>query len=254
METLTSPAVILRRVDYGDFDYIVTLFTPLFGKVAGIAKNAKKSRKRFGGMLDTLAVLEAVLSPGRRKGLMLLKEVHLLMPFDRIAGDVRKTAAANYWAEVVARWMEPQHPQHEIYDLLVYGLEGLNEGRSDPEMLNILFQARFLAVNGLMPDLAACSGCKKALDALPRGRVALDLEQGGWRCPRCRGARPAQLRISKGAIKQIMWLAWGPLWKVERMRMDAAIRKEAQGVLERFLPYHLGCMPRSLRFLKQLRT
>jgi len=253
METFTTPAIMLRRVDYADFDYIVTLFTQSHGKVAGIAKNAKKSRKRFGGMLDTLAVLEAVLSPGRRKGLMLLKEVHLLTPYDRIAGDMIKTATAGYWAEIVVRWMEEGHPQGDIFDLMVYGLSGLNDDRSDPASLNILFQTRFLAINGMLPDLAACTVCHTALDALPGARVALDPEWGGWRCGRCRGAKPAGMIISKGALKQIMWLARGPLWKVERIRFGRVIRNEAQSLLERFLPYHLGNLPRSLKLLKQLR-
>ena len=253
METFTTPAVMLRRRDYGDYDYIVTLFTKSHGKVAGIAKNAKKSRKRFGGRLDSLGLLEAVLTPGRRKGLMLLNEVHLIRAFDRIAGDMVKTATFSYWAEALEGWVEEGQPQAAIFDLMVYGLDGLNEERIPPEILNILFQARFLAGNGLMPDMAACGSCRIVLDAVPQKQVGVDVDQGGWRCNRCRGGKPARYRISKGAIKQIMWLAWGPLWKVERIRFDPATRREAQNLLEHFLPYHLGRMPRSLKILRQVR-
>jgi DNA repair protein RecO (recombination protein O) len=236
METFATPAVMLRRVDYGDYDYIVTLFTPEHGKVAGIAKNAKKSKRRFGGMLDTLAVLEAVLSPGRRKGLMVLKEVHLLQPFDCISGDMLKTALAGYWTEIVTRWMEDGHPQGDIYQLLVYCLGGLNGGSTDAVLLNILFQSRFLEINGLLPDLTTCATCRTALDTLPVNRVALDLAWGGWRCNRCLVGNPGQIRISKGSIKQIVWLSQGPFWKVERIRGVPLICTEAQELLERFCP------------------
>ena len=50
METFATPAILLRRVDYADYDYVVTFFTPQRGKVAAIAKNAKKSKRRFGGL------------------------------------------------------------------------------------------------------------------------------------------------------------------------------------------------------------
>jgi DNA repair protein RecO (recombination protein O) len=52
MSILATPAVLLRRVDYGDFDLILTLFTESTGKIAVIAKHAKKSKKRFAGVLE----------------------------------------------------------------------------------------------------------------------------------------------------------------------------------------------------------
>ena len=58
MSILATPAVLLRRVDYGDFDLILTLFTETTGKISVIAKHAKKSKKRFAGVLELFTVLK----------------------------------------------------------------------------------------------------------------------------------------------------------------------------------------------------
>lgn len=52
MSTFSTSAILLRRSSYGDYDLIVTLLSLEKGKITVIAKNAKKSRKRFPGMLE----------------------------------------------------------------------------------------------------------------------------------------------------------------------------------------------------------
>ncbi|HEY8670665.1 MAG TPA: DNA repair protein RecO, partial [Terriglobales bacterium] len=49
-----SEAIVLRTYPFREADLLVTLFTRLEGKVRGVARAAKKSRKRFGGSLEPL--------------------------------------------------------------------------------------------------------------------------------------------------------------------------------------------------------
>lgn len=62
-------AIVLSANDYGDSDRIVSLFTLEHGRVRAFAKSARKSRKRFGGMLET----------GNRL------EISMALPDDRLA-------------------------------------------------------------------------------------------------------------------------------------------------------------------------
>ncbi|MXW43706.1 MAG: DNA repair protein RecO, partial [Candidatus Dadabacteria bacterium] len=63
----TCEALVLRKSDYGEADLIVTLFSRELGKFRALAKNAKKSRKRFGGRLDFFnrLAIEVTLNKGR---------------------------------------------------------------------------------------------------------------------------------------------------------------------------------------------
>ena len=101
MPVSSTPAIMLRRIEFGDYDYIITFFTLNQGKISVIAKSAKKSTKRFSGILELFSVLDIVYGSDRGKGLPLLKEAVLKQPFSKIRADIRKTAYASYWAELI---------------------------------------------------------------------------------------------------------------------------------------------------------
>jgi recombinational DNA repair protein (RecF pathway) len=62
MSSLSTPAIILRRIEYGDFDLILSFLTLEKGKLSAIAKSARKSTKRFGGILELFAALDILCS------------------------------------------------------------------------------------------------------------------------------------------------------------------------------------------------
>ncbi len=51
MRARTAEAFVLRTGSLGESDVLVTLFTREQGKVRGVARAARRSRKRFGGAL-----------------------------------------------------------------------------------------------------------------------------------------------------------------------------------------------------------
>ena len=106
MPVFATPAILLRRIDYGDFDVIITFFTLNKGKLSLIAKAAKKSTRRFAGILELFSVLDLVVGTGRGKGLPILQEAALIKPFEGIRADFKKTAYASYWAELIYSWLE----------------------------------------------------------------------------------------------------------------------------------------------------
>ena len=156
MTSLNTPAIVLRRIEFGDNDLIVTLFTPTGGKTSAIAKSAKKSVKRFPGILEPFSLLDVVLSSKKGKGLPVLQEAFLEEPFFRIREDIIKTAYASYWAELIVLWMAEDAPQAELYQLMLHVLAALDRNETPVEVLSILFQMRFLSMAGFRPNFDHC--------------------------------------------------------------------------------------------------
>ena len=253
MSTMATPAVLLRRIDYGDYDLILTLFTEARGKISAIAKHAKKSKKRFAGVLELFTVLKITCRTGRRSDLYVLEEVQLEEPFSAIRENMLRTAYASYWAELVAAWAEEAQPLVPLYRLLVFVLDGLDRRKMDPALLNLMFQMRFLDIAGLCPNLHYCCVCKRALDSLPHHVSGVDVPRGGLRCHGCGEGDEDHACLSRGTIKQLQWLGQGDVKRVERLRFSPQGLREAQQFLEAFIPFHLGREPRSLKFLRQIR-
>src|SRR5437763_13793681 len=64
-----SEAIVLRTYPMRESDLLVTLFTRLEGKVRGVARAAKKSRRRFGGALEPLTYVKATYEDRERQEL-----------------------------------------------------------------------------------------------------------------------------------------------------------------------------------------
>jgi DNA repair protein RecO (recombination protein O) len=253
MASLSTPAILLRRIEYGDFDLIVTLFTAVQGKTSAIAKSAKKSVKRFPGVLEPFSRLEVVLAQGKGKGLPVLQEASLEDPFFKIREDMIKTAYASYWTELVYLWMAEGEPQADLYRLILHVLSELDQGRTPAEVLSILFQMRFLSLAGFRPNFDQCHVCKRRLDHIRQGAVISAPAKGGIVCPDCGGSANGRLLISKGTLKQLMWIDTEDLERAARIRFTAAAMAEGLNFLETFVPYHIGKSPKSLKVLRIVR-
>jgi DNA repair protein RecO (recombination protein O) len=251
----TTSAVVLRRFTYGDFDVILNVLTPDMGKRALIAKSAKKSTKRFGGILEPFANLRIVINERKGKGGMpVLQEASLIRPFASIRSDIIKTAYASYWTELIYLWIEEGQPRPEIYTLLTFTLDALAVGAIDPMALSVLFQMRFLGQEGFHPVLEKCNCCHKDIDGIAQDRFCVDLTQGGIVCDRC-PAKPSSghLSLSRSTLKQLQWTTKGDLVQAKRLRFGKPALKEATRFLEAFVPFHFGRRPKSLLFLQQVR-
>ncbi|MDL2268594.1 DNA repair protein RecO [Desulfosarcina sp. OttesenSCG-928-A07] len=252
---VTTSAILLRRIEFGEADLVVTLFTPDQGKVSAVAKSAKKSVRRFPGILEPFSRIEAVLSVGKRKGMPILQEASLEEPFFRIRENMVKTAYASYWMEIIYLWMAENAPQAELYHLTHQVLSRLNQGDTPVEVLSILFQMRFLSLAGFRPDLDHCHACKTAIDQIPSSRVISAPAKGGVACPDCSGPIDSVLSaISKGTLKQLAWINANGVEQAVRIRFTPAATAEGLTFLEAFVPFHIGRLPKSLGVLRDVRA
>lgn len=247
----TTPAILLRKVEYGDHDVVLTFLTPFEGKVSAFAKNAKKSVKRFSGVLELFTLLEIVVRKG--KGLPYLEEASILSPYAAIRTNYLKSAYAAYWAEVTIQWLEEGVPQERLFALFEAALAALHDARRSPGTVSILFQLHFLEIAGFAPSLSQCVGCGASLSDLAEEPVIFDLDRGGLACPRCRGEARHRMSLSVGTVKQLRWVLDEGLEGAFRLRFSPAAEREGLALLERFLPRHLGREPKSLSFLAKIR-
>jgi DNA repair protein RecO (recombination protein O) len=252
MASFSTPAITLRRIQHGDFDLILNCFTLARGKMSVIAKYAKKSTRRFGGVLELFSLLQLQCSAGR--GLPVLQEAELKQPHAGIRGNFRKTAYASYWAELVNLWMEENVANPALFNLLAHVLAEL-DGSDAPDVvvLNLLFQVRFMALAGFLPELSACCACGCQLERLRSRGLRIDPARGGALCARCGGPEGGPGELSKGTLKLLQWLSCSDLAQAGRARFSPAAVAESTAFLEAFVPYHLGKTPRSLKFLREIR-
>jgi len=253
MELLTAQGILIRRLEFGDTDLILTFLTQKLGKISVLAKSAKKSVKRFGGILELFYLLELIIRPGKGDKPAILQSASLLKSFEKIRMNVIHTAYASYWAELIYHYIENEISQDEIYHLFVYALDQLNQKSIPAEVLHILFQIRFLNVSGYQPNFLNCNHCQKKLDHISGHICFFDFKKGTIVCPDCfEKERSNRLKLSKGTIKHLIWMNTHDLNQIKRLKYSSDAIDEGNHFLERFVPFCIGYMPKSLLFLKKI--
>ena len=253
MSRFSTSAIILTRRSYSDFDLIITALSEDLGKVTLMAKNAKKSIKRFSGGLEPFSQYRMLFHQGRGKGMFLLEESETEIIPEIIRSSIKKTAYASYWAELLTLWLEADHVQPEVFQLLKQALSELNADSKPDVLINILFLLRFIGIEGFLPILEQCSNCRIDIDTILGSKLCFDLKQGGIVCQSCpTDNNSSMLHISKGTLKQLSWLLHQNDQVAERVRFSPQSLSEASTFLNAFVPYHIGKMPKSLKFLIQI--
>jgi DNA repair protein RecO (recombination protein O) len=183
---IRTDAFVLRSVDYGDSDRIVTLLTSAEGRVAALARGARKSQKRFAGALQPFCRLEVELVRGRGE-LHRLAEARVTRAFPSLLSSLARMTAAGAALEVLRALAPEHHPEPALFEATERFFERLAVSEPGLERLEALrAEARFVGVAGFAPNLQRCGRCGREA---PRGRAALfDPAAGSVICRACGGA------------------------------------------------------------------
>src|SRR6185436_9555523 len=145
---ITTDAILLRSVAYGESDRVVTLLGRTTGRVSALARGARKSVKRFGGGLGLGASGQAVLRDRAGSELMGLDSFDVQEARIGLGGDIARTAHASYAIELCDRLCGPRHPEPAVYDWLEEFLARVEHAGATLERLRV-FELGLLARLGI---------------------------------------------------------------------------------------------------------
>src|SRR4249919_2582125 len=127
MPLYTTDALILRTYKLGESDRIVVFLTRDRGKKRGVAKNARQSRRRFGGALEPLTCGRVGYFERERRDLVRLDYVEQRRsPLS--AADGEALGYAEYFAELIDEWAQEGDPSETLYRLGVSMVEAMARG------------------------------------------------------------------------------------------------------------------------------
>ena len=249
-DSLKLTGVVLRTVDYGESDRIVTLLTAERGKVSAFARAARASRRRFGGALEPFTLVRAEARERRGAELLSLESVAVERGFGAIRADLARLACAGYACDLARELVRDAEPHRDLLALLVEYLARLDAGPARPTALRA-YELLALGAAGLMPRLTACARCGGALGG--EERLAFDPAHGGALCAGCsRHASPAAPRLAPATLSQLARLQRGGLALAEAEPLTPSAGTEARDALSRFVEHHLGGRLPSRKFLDEI--
>ena len=231
-----SEAIVLRTYPLREADLLVTFFTRMEGKVRGVARSAKKSRKRFGGALEPLTFVRAIYEDRERQELARLEALEVLeSPLASEVGYPRAAALAHI-AELLDELLPDREANDAIFRLTLSVLGSLR----GPEiwMPVTYFELWMTRLVGFLPDLSECVLCGRALNG---SRAFFHALSDGLMCVDDKRLASSEISGESRSVAAQMFRApiesfAGSIWPKARA---ADLRKFLVQILERHLEQKL---------------
>ncbi|RPI75235.1 MAG: DNA repair protein RecO [Planctomycetaceae bacterium] len=246
MSSEKTRAVVIRLADFSESSRVVTWFSDRFGKVATIAKGAKRLKGPFEAALDLLAVCEVVILRKSSSGLDILTEAKLLQRFTPKSGQLAGLYGGYYVAELLDALCEEDDPHPALYEAAEAALSWLSAG-ADVLLTLSWFELFLLREVGHAPNFETCVACGQPVS--DAADVGFQISAGGVFCPGCVEASEPRRLISAGTMAVLNQLTAEGETTWQRLILTARQTRELRGILTPLLIHLLGRRPRTLRYL-----
>ena len=157
-----SEAIVLRTYPLREADLLVTFFTRMEGKVHGVARSAKKSKRRFGGALEPLTYVRAFYDVRERRELARLDSCEVLASPMAAEVSYARAVALGHVAELLDELLPDHEANDAIFRLTLSVLQVL-EG-PDIWMGITYFELWLTRLVGFLPELDECVVCGRNLN------------------------------------------------------------------------------------------
>src|ERR1051325_588763 len=157
-----SEAVILRTYPMREADLLVTLFTRQEGKIRGVARAAKMSKRRFGGALEPLTYVRVYYEDRERQELTRLDSCEVIESPLATEVSYPRAVALGHIAELLDELLPDREANDAVFRLTLSVIAGLR----GPEiwMPVTYFQLWMTRLMGYLPDFSGCVVCGRELN------------------------------------------------------------------------------------------
>ncbi len=152
-----SEAVVLRSYPLREADLLVTFFTRAEGKVRGVARSAKKSKRRFGGALEPLTCVRLYYEDRERQELARIDSCEILESPLTSEVDYPRAVALGHVAELLDELLPDREANDAVFRLTVSVLRALRAGAI--WMPVTYFELWLTRLVGFLPELGECVVC-----------------------------------------------------------------------------------------------
>ncbi|WP_138493260.1 DNA repair protein RecO [Paenibacillus pinistramenti] len=236
--------IVIRAMDYGEGNKIITLLTEQDGKAGIMVRGAKKPKSRHGAM--TLPFTYGQYIFFRNKGLGTLNGGEIIESHHALREDLTLAAYASYACELLDRVLQEEETGSFWFGQLKACLDALQEGK-DPAIVIHLFEMKILQAAGYGPEMDVCvvSGTDQELEFFsPR--------LGGVLSRRSRHLDPAALPVSASVLKLLRLFARLDMRRLGNITVKDSTKAELKTVMRSLMDMQLGLQLKSRNFLDQL--
>jgi DNA repair protein RecO (recombination protein O) len=236
--------IVIRSMDYGEGNKIISLYTKQYGKVSVMARGVKKMKSRHSAITQLFTYGEFAYFKSGQMGT--LNDGEIVRSHHRLREDLHMAAYAAYLAELVDRMTEENDGSAYLFEQLNAGLDAMEDGK-DAQITAHIFEMKMLSFAGYSPVLAECVSCGgNAQDPV------ISVSMGGLLCTACRSRDTAAMVVSEGTLKLLSLFTQMDLRRLGAVNVKPNTKAELKRCMREWMDTHVDVRFKSRGFLDQM--
>ena len=200
MATTKINGIILAESNMGDYDKMLTMLTPNFGKISCSAKGARKPNSSLLAGTQMFCFGEYLMYKGTST--YHINSCETIEMFYKIRTDLDKLKYAIHVDKIIMDVTEENENCYNILQLLLNTLYTISETDKNLDLVISVFKMRLLSILGYTPRIMKCTKCKEK-DNLTK----FSIKDNGFKCEACGRQDKSAIDMSestKNAIKYVI--------------------------------------------------
>ena len=246
---ITMNGLVLRERQAGDKGRFLDIMTQEQGVVEVFVRGAKKVNGK--STCATQLFSYAAFCLEQRGDACYFQSARPIRIFYGLRENLDHLSLATYFSDLIRYAVPKGRQENMILRLMLNTLHYLTEEKRDERMLKPLFELRFAAELGLMPDVLMCPCC---MDYLPE-RLVFSVADGHFYCEACyQGTEDAAaFPMRRSGLEMIRHIVLMDFARLFHFRVGEETLHVGSEFAEAFLCHHLSVHPRSLDFYHNLK-
>lgn len=246
MSFLKTTGIVIKEVNTGEADKIVTIFSGSKGKISGAAKGARRPKSRLVAGAQLLCYSEFVLFKG--KDIYSVNSCDVIEPFYNIRNDLVRLTYAAHMTEIINDVIQENQPATKVLQLFLNSLYMLSKTDKSPLQVVRIFELRLLSIIGYAPSVNSCTNCGSNLIH----NMLFSFDKCGFICGDCVTKDKGAIHISEGTAKALNYIVYSKMNNLFNFEVSDNVLEELGRISKRFVKDRLEKDYRKLDFLKTL--
>lgn len=208
MGTIKTKGIILSENNMGDYDKMVTMLTPGFGKISCAAKGSRRPKSLLLAGTQFLCFADYVLYQGTNS--YHINSCEPIEIFYNLRTDLDKLKYASHITKIILDVTEENENSYNVLQLFLNTLYVLAETEKDRDLVLAVFKIRLMCLLGFVPNLRECTGCKQKQEK----SEFFSMKNSGFLCEHCAKQDKSAIHLLPVTADALCYIVSAPAKKI----------------------------------------
>ena len=228
MGIIKTKGIIIQESNMGDFDKMLTILTPGYGKISCSARGARRPKSALLAGTQFLCFGEYMLYKGANT--YNINSCETIEVFYNLRMDLDKLNYAVDMAKCVYSVTNENENSFEVIQLILNSLYTLSETDKNIDLILAIFKLRLASIIGFKPDVGGCKSCRTNEDL-----IYFSFRDNGFKCGICAKSDKSTIQISPATKDAIKYIILAPSKKIFSFNIPENCIKELSIVAKIYL-------------------